>query len=167
MAKGNIAQKIEEIVGPICESHALRLYDVHFVAGGRVLQIFIDHIEEGKAIQIEDCEKVSRSLSEILDEDENIIPGSDYTLEVSSPGVERKLSKLWHFQTAVDKKVEVKLFEALGKLHPEAGKKLQRAKTLQGVLKEAGEDDFALEIDGTNFRIPYEKLAKANIVFEF
>lgn len=166
MAKVNLVKKIEEVAVPICEANSLCLYDIAFEAGGKVLKVFIDR-EDSKGIQIEDCEKVSRALSEFLDENEEMIPAADYALEVSSPGVERKLSKLWHFEKALESKIEIKLFETLGKLYPETSKKLQRAKTLQGVLVEAGENDFAINIDGDKFRFSYDKLAKANIVFDF
>lgn len=167
LAKTNLVLKLEEILKPICENMGLKLYDLSFEAGGRNLRVFIDQPDQDKSIQVEDCEKVSRAFSQILDEDENLIPGNDYTLEVSSPGVERRLTQIWHYKNVLDKKVEVKFFEAVGKMAPEVPKKCQRAKTVQGILKDASEEDFSLELDGNSFRFRYDKVVKANVVFEF
>ena len=61
----------------------------------------------------------------------------------------------------------MKFFEAVGKIHPEISKKLQRAKTIQGLVKEADDESFSLEIDGNNFRFAYDKVVKANVVYDF
>ena len=164
---GKVVTKVEEILIPLCEQHGVLLYDLVFEAGGRALKIFIDKKDSEKGVQLEDCKKISRALSEVLDENEDMIPGDDYTLEVSSPGIERKLSKPWHFSGALNSKIEIKLFEAAGKIFPEIDKKYMRAKTLQAKLIEADEESFSIELNGNSFRFPYDKLVKANVVFDF
>lgn len=82
------------------------LYELEFVSGsGRTLRVFIDKPDGG--VGIEDCANVSRGLNLRLDV-EDVIPGGAYELEVSSPGLDRKLSQLWHFEKAVGQTVQVR-----------------------------------------------------------
>lgn len=105
-------QKTEQLVTPILKENQFELYDVEYVkeAGTFYLRIFID--KEG-GISIDDCELVSRRLSDLLDE-KDFIPDA-YILEVSSPGLGRTLKKEKHFQKSIGEEVEVKLFQAVDK----------------------------------------------------
>lgn len=87
------------------------LYDLEFREGpGRTLRVFID--KEGGA-GLEDCVNVSKGLNLRLDV-EDVIPGGAYELEVSTPGLDRKLSQLWHFEKAVGQTVQVKYRDEAG-----------------------------------------------------
>ena len=105
-------QKTEKLLEPILKANNFELYDVEFVkeAGTFYLRAFID--KEG-GININDCELVSRALSDLLDE-KDFIPDA-YILEVSSPGLGRALKKDKHFEKSIGEEVEVKLFKAIDK----------------------------------------------------
>ena len=105
-------QKTEKLLEPILKENNFELYDVEFVkeAGTFYLRAYID--KEG-GININDCEVVSRRLSELLDE-KDFIPDA-YILEVSSPGLGRSLKKDKHFEKSIGDEVEVKLFKAIDK----------------------------------------------------
>ncbi|MBQ8634164.1 MAG: ribosome maturation factor RimP [Lachnospiraceae bacterium] len=105
-------RKTEQLLTPILEENNFELYDVEFVkeAGTFYLRAFID--KEG-GININDCELVSRRLSDLLDE-KDFIPDA-YILEVSSPGLGRALKKDKHFEKSIGEEVEIKLFKAIDK----------------------------------------------------
>ena len=105
-------RKTEQLLEPILQENNFELYDVEFVkeAGTFYLRAFID--KEG-GININDCELVSRALSDLLDE-KDFIPDA-YILEVSSPGLGRALKKDKHFEKSIGEEVEIKLFKAIDK----------------------------------------------------
>lgn len=105
-------RKTELLLEPILKENNFELYDVEFVkeAGTFYLRAFID--KEG-GININDCELVSRRLSDLLDE-KDFIPDA-YILEVSSPGLGRALKKDKHFEKSIGEEVEIKLFKAMDK----------------------------------------------------
>ncbi|MBQ8281335.1 MAG: ribosome maturation factor RimP [Lachnospiraceae bacterium] len=105
-------RKTEQLLEPILQENNFELYDVEFVkeAGTFYLRAYID--KEG-GININDCELVSRRLSDLLDE-KDFIPDA-YILEVSSPGLGRALKKDKHFEKSIGEEVEVKLFKAIDK----------------------------------------------------
>ncbi len=105
-------RKTEQLLEPILKENNFELYDVEFVkeAGTFYLRAFID--KEG-GININDCETVSRRLSDLLDE-KDFIPDA-YILEVSSPGLGRQLKKDKHFEKSIGEEVEIKLFKAIDK----------------------------------------------------
>ena len=100
-------EALEALMAPVAQEQGLELYDIEYVkeGAGRILRIYIDK-EEG--IDLDDCERMSRAAEVVLDEADPI-PG-EYRLQVSSPGVERKLSKPRHYSRFVGHKVVVKLF---------------------------------------------------------
>lgn len=104
--------RTEQLLLPIMEENNFELYDVEFVkeAGTFYLRAFID--KEG-GININDCELVSRRLSDLLDQ-KDFIPDA-YILEVSSPGLGRTLKKDKHFAKSIGEEVEIKLFKAIDK----------------------------------------------------
>lgn len=96
------------------------LYDLEFHGGpNRSLRVFIDRDEGG--VSIADCANVSRGLNLRLDV-EDIIPDGHYDLEVSSPGLERKLSLLWHFNKAVGQQIRLQWRGVDGGIKPFEGK---------------------------------------------
>ena len=105
-------RKTEQLLEPILKENNFELYDVEFVkeAGTFYLRAYID--KEG-GININDCELVSRRLSDLLDE-KDFIPDA-YILEVSSPGLGRALKKDKHFEKSIGEEVEIKLFKAIDK----------------------------------------------------
>lgn len=104
---GNIEARVYEMVLPIAQEHGLIVWDVRFEKEGaaQYLRVLLDHAE--RAVNLEDCEAVSRPLSEKLDE-EDPIPQS-YTLEVGSAGLERELLRETHFDACEGCDVRVRL----------------------------------------------------------
>ncbi|MFK8139366.1 MAG: ribosome maturation factor RimP [Bdellovibrionales bacterium] len=158
-------EKLNQIVESACESVGCKLYDFQFNKGGRILTVFITK-PDSEAIRLEDCEKVSKSLSEMLD-DQDVIPGDEYSLDVSSPGVERKLTRAWHFIDAVDSKIQIKLFESLGRIHAGAPKKILRQKSFEAVLKSADEQKIIVDMDELSLEFSYAQLANVNVIYDF
>ncbi len=106
MAK--IEEKVEQLVKDKIENIGFDLYDVEYAKEGPnyYLRIYID---SPKGINLNDCEKVSNEINDMLDEADYI--KEQYYLEVSSAGVERVLRKDKHLEQNIGKKVEVKLFK--------------------------------------------------------
>lgn len=110
--------KTEELLKPIVAANGVSIYDVEYVKEGSdyYLRAYIDKPE---GVNIQDCENVSRALSDALDR-EDFIPDA-YILEVSSPGLGRTLKKDKHLQASIGQEVEIKLFKAIDKCKEFAG----------------------------------------------
>ena len=106
MAK--IEEKVEELLKETIEKLGYNLYDVEYVKEGPSYYLRV-YIENEKGIDLNDCEKVSNAIDEMLDE-ANIIK-DQYYLEVSSPGIERVLRKDRHLQENIGNQIEIKLFK--------------------------------------------------------
>lgn len=106
MAKKNTAAIAEELAAPILEEMGLQLWDVVYEkeGSGWYLRYYVD--KEG-GIDINSCEAFSRAISDVLDEADPI--DGSYTLEVSSPGIERALTRDWHFEALMDQQLLVRL----------------------------------------------------------
>lgn len=105
-------QKTEKLLGPVLEANHFELYDVEYVkeGGNWFLRAYID--KEG-GITVDDCELVSRALSDLLDK-KDFIPDA-YILEVSSPGLGRQLKRDKHFEKSIGEEVEIKLYKPIDK----------------------------------------------------
>ena len=108
----NYEQRTEKFLLPLMEEHGFELVDVEFVkeAGVWYLRAYID--KEG-GIAVDDCEVISRKVSDWLDKEDFI--DESYILEVSSPGLGRPLKKEKDFARSIGKDVEVRLYKALNK----------------------------------------------------
>ena len=104
-----ITDAVTDLAAPIAAKNDCELWDVEYVkeAGGWYLRVYIDHPD---GISISQCEAVSRELDPILDEHEDLIPGS-YIFEVSSAGAERRLRRPSDFERFIGHFVEVKLYK--------------------------------------------------------
>ena len=151
--KKNTAGIVRSIVEPIIAGLGYMLWDVEYVKEGAdmILRITIDSPE---GIGIEDCEKVSRAIDPAIDEADPI--EDSYRLEVSSPGVERILTRPEHFETCLGEKVEVRLYAPL-----------DGRKQLTGILKSADADKITVEEDGGETAIPRDAVANVSTVFEW
>ncbi len=132
MAK--VTDTVAALALPVVESAGCKLWDVEYVkeAGSWFLRVYID--KEG-GVSINDCEAISRPLSDLLDQADPI-EGS-YTFEVSSAGADRALKKPEHFAAFLGAEVEIKLYR------PREGRK-----EFVGVLKGFQDGNVTLEIDG-------------------
>ena len=104
--------KTEELLQPLVDAHGFELVDVEYVkeAGNWYLRAYID---KPGGIAVDDCEVISRALSDKLDEEDYI--EDSYILEVSSPGLGRPLKKDKDFQRSIGKEIEVRTFRAIDK----------------------------------------------------
>lgn len=157
--------KLEALARDIAAQESCVLYDIEFVGigKGRTLRLYID--KDDGSVGLDDCANVSRRLNEILDAQEDLVPGDAYSLEVSTPGLERRLTKPWHFQKAVGKKVYIKCTKAFSEAGVE-DKKWKAGKTVEDVLESADENGVRLVIDGVELNIPYPMIDKAKVIFE-
>ena len=159
MIKGDVCGHVSGIALPILESLGMELVDIEFARVGRnsVLRLFID--KQG-GVTLDDCADVSRELSAILDV-EDVIPGH-FSLEVSSPGLDRPLKKPADYERFVGSLVKVCTYEALP---DDDGNK---RKTFIGRLVGLVDGNVAMKLsEGQSASIPLEKIAKANLEFEF
>lgn len=110
MAKQNTVQRVEEIVKPFADELGLQLWDIKFAKEGSdwYLRIFID--KDG-GVSIDDCVDLTHAITKPLDEADPI--SQSYMLEVSSPGVERELTKDEHFEKFVGSPVMIRLIRAV------------------------------------------------------
>jgi len=158
-------EKVEKIAQEVAAREGCILYDVENSGSGqgRILRIYIDK-EEG--VGIEDCSNVSKGMNLLLDV-EDIVPGSMYNLEVSTPGLYRRLSKKWHFEKAVGKKVFIQLTKSLGSFQTIEDKGLVAMKKFEDVLKAVTDEGIEFQIRTTAVKIPFELIEKAKLVFEY
>jgi ribosome maturation factor RimP len=149
-----IISKIEAVAERVGQSEGIEIVEVELKGGGksRLLRIFIDKPE---GVTHTDCESISHQVGTILDV-ENLIPGS-YTLEVSSPGVERKLLKYKDFERFQGKKIKAILREPV-----------ENSRRWEGTLASCADGLITLEIaEGKSIRFPFEQVETANLKFEW
>ncbi len=155
----DIPQRVAGLAQPILASLGLELVDLEFRSAGRS-QVLCLYIDKPAGVSLDDCAEVSRELSLILDL-EDCIPGR-YTLEVSSPGLERPLKRAEDFIRFTGRLAQIKTAELF---HDEQG---NRRKTFLGILEGLEDDLVLLHLkEGQQARIPLDKIAKAHLAFEF
>ena len=154
MNKFLITERVEKIAAKEAEDTGLELVHVEIGGTGRkpTVRIFIDKPD---GVTIEDCSTISLRVGKILDE-EDFIP-SAYTLEVSSPGLERGLYNLKDFQKFAGEMAKVKTNEAIGGQKNFSGK-------ITGV---EGQDIIFEDKTGGTVTIPYNIVTKANLQIDF
>jgi ribosome maturation factor RimP len=165
-----VTARVMEIAERVGAREGIEIVDVQMLGGGgaRVLRIFIDRPPvaasatpgaepgQGPGVTHGDCEYISENVGTILDM-EDVIPGQRYTLEVSSPGVERKLTKPRDFERFVGQKIKVALREPL-----------ENSRHWSGTLSSFTEGIIALEHSpGRTLRFPFDQVEKANLKFEW
>ncbi len=148
-------EKLRTIVAPPTEAAGYELVDVEWKheQGGWVCRVFIDKTVAGEKISHEDCERVSRELSAVLDVTD-AIPQA-YSLEVSSPGLDRPLRTLAHFRRFVGETAKVRLKEGV-----------QGRRNYRGTILAAENDTITMDVDGQKFVLPLADLDKANLEFD-
>lgn len=143
-------QDLTALFEPVVESMGYELVGLEFHGSEHhgVLRMFIDH-EQG--ITVDDCAKVSRQISALLDVEDPIAQA--YDLEVSSPGINRPLFKLSDYDKYKGSKVKIKLAVAL-----------DGRKNFSGNLQGTEDHLVLVTIDNETFELPYQDIAKANLV---
>src|SRR5215472_721431 len=107
-----VAAKVAEITDRVGRAEGIEVVDVELLGGGgaRLLRIYIDKIDHPGGVTHGDCEFISQHVGTVLDI-EDVVPGGAYTLEVSSPGVERKLTKPRDFERFAGRRAKIVLRE--------------------------------------------------------
>jgi len=153
MARGGDAGLIE-LIEPVIEHMGYELIGVEHVSGDRsqTLRVYIDSLA---GITIEDCERVSRQLGALMDVEEPM--RGQYTLEVSSPGMDRLLTKPEHFVRFVGEKAKLRLHT------PVDGQR-----NLSGYICGVEDGELSMELmDGAAVRIPLDGIEKARLVPQY
>jgi len=143
--------EFRQLIQPTIEGLGFELCDLEMRLGERqgIIRVFIDRVPAG--ISLDDCETVSRQISALLDV-EDLIPGR-YSLEVSSPGLDRRLTKTEHYQRFRGEIVRVKLrFPVQGR------------RNFRGKLVSAGDKDIEVEVDGTAYRLPMATIESTRLI---
>ena len=147
---------IVSMVAPIADKVALELgyfvWDIDYVKEGTEWFLRID-IDKDGGVDIEDCERFSRAIDPLLDEADPI--EEQYTLQISSPGIEREIKNDFHLQHCLGETVQVRLYAPLNGF-----------KEYVGPLVSYTADTVTLEVD-ENVEIPRKAIGKMNIYFEF
>ncbi len=154
MAREVYERKTEVLLKPLMEERQFELVDVEFVkeAGNWFLRVYID---KPGGITIDDCELISRALSDKLDEEDFIV--ESYILEVSSPGLGRPLKKEKDFVRSQGQSVEVKLFRPI-----------EKQKEFTGILKSWDRDTVTLEFEEEAvLTIERANIALIRLAFDF
>jgi ribosome maturation factor RimP len=150
MERDRTVSRIWELATQIADGEAMEVIDVELrregTRAGRVLRLYLD--KEGGP-SVDDLGRVSRQLSELLDA-QDIVEGS-YTLEVSSPGINRPLKKPEHFQRFIGKRVRIR-----------TGDMIDGRRSFLGILSEVSGDTIRIEVEGKPYEIPFCTIEKSN-----
>jgi ribosome maturation factor RimP len=149
----NIEEKVQSAIEPQIKQLGYKLYDIEYVKEGKdyFLRIYIDN---DSGIGLEDCEKVSGGLSEILDKQEYL--KEQYFLEVSSPGIERVLRKDAHLEESIGKQIEIKLF-----------KPYENKKTYTGILNSFTKEIVRVSEDNKTINLDRKLIAHMKILYNW
>ncbi len=149
MSREDLRDRLIELVEPLVESKGFELIKLEYISGKQgKLYLYIDR--EG-GVTIDHCELISNAVSDLLDYHDPIAHA--YTLEVSSPGLERPLTKKNHFERFKGEKVKIKTSEEI------AGRR-----KFSGTLAGAGEESIVIKLeDGDDVEIPLPLIDKANL----
>lgn len=149
--------KLQSLVEPVVTGQGYELVDVEFKneLGAWILRVFIDNPRAEGGVGLDDCAQVSRELSAVLDV-EDAIPGH-YSLEVSSPGLNRPLKKESDFRRFVGKKAKIRTRHPVG----------ESRRNFSGTLVSVAEGKVKIDVGDQVCEVPVDDVEKANLVYEF
>jgi ribosome maturation factor RimP len=160
----SLVQAIERAILPVLARDGYDLVLTEYVPRAKVLRLYIDKeagaevsADGASGISLDDCQRVSRLVSDVMDA-EGLSDGIDgrFTLEVSSPGLDRPLVKPKDFQRFVGRKVQLSTREML-----------EGRRKFSGALTAADESAVKLDVDGKPWTIAYDVIERARLVPEF
>ncbi len=145
-----VSDKLQALLAPLVEDLGYEFVGIEYQSNpkNRLIRLYIDRPETG--IGIEDCERVSREVSALLDVEDPV--SGQYTLEVSSPGIERPLFTGAHFARFVGEVAKVMLAV------PMDGRR-----KFKGLIVDADEEQVVLEVDGERFTLTVADIQRANL----
>ena len=142
--------RVWQLAASLVEGERMEIVDIEFrhegTRGGRVLRLYLD--KEGGP-SVDDLTRVSRQLSELLDVEDTI--DGTYTLEVSSPGINRPLKKPAHFERFIGKRIRVRTRDLI-----------DGRRSFLGILGEVVDDSVILTQEGKRYQIPFSMIEKSN-----
>ena len=143
--------KVLELIGPVVDGLGYEFVGAEYLPQGKhsILRVYIDVPETG--VTVEDCEKVSRQLSSVLDV-EDLIPGQ-YALEISSPGLDRPLFSLEHFERFAGQEVKLRLSTPL-----------EGKRKLTAILSGVEDGMVKIEFEGDTKQVVFEDIEQARLV---
>ena len=142
-------QQIEEMLAPTVEALGFELWGLEYLSQGRhsLLRLYIEH-ENG--ISVDDCAAVSEQVSAVLDVEDPIT--GEYTLEVSSPGMDRLLFKLGQYPAYSGEEVDIRLRSAF-----------EGRRKFKGILKGIEGEDVVVQVDDHEYLLPHSAIEKARV----
>jgi ribosome maturation factor RimP len=146
-----LRDQLRELLAPVVGGLGYQLWELEYLprSGGGLLRIYIDSASDS-GISLDDCERVSRRVSETLDAADPI-PGH-YTLEVSSPGLDRVLRTREHFERFAGERVRLEMMQ------PVEGRK-----RFSGRLLGVGASDITLELENGRISLPIDDIHRARL----
>ena len=142
--------RVWQLAAPLVEDGRMEIVDIEFrqegSRGGRVLRLYLD--KEGGP-NVDDLTRVNRQLSELLDAEDTI--DGTYTLEVSSPGINRPLRKPAHFERFIGKRIRIRTRDLI-----------DGRRSFLGILGEVVDDSVVLTQEGKRYQIPFSMIEKSN-----
>lgn len=148
---GELIGRLWNLVEPVIAAQAMEVLDVEYrrESPGWVLRIFLD---SERGITVDDCARVSRALDDLLDT-ADLIP-TTYHLEVSSPGIDRPLRKLEHFQMHLGDIIEVRTISPV-----------QNRRNFKGALQGASPEGITVQCDSQDYSIGLELIERARLLY--
>ena len=142
--------RVWELAAPLAESEGMEIVDIELrherSRGGRVLRLYLD---KAGGPTVDDLSRVSRQLSDLLDS-HDAVDGA-YTLEVSSPGINRPLKRPEHFARYIGKRVRIRTRDLIG-----------GRRSFLGILQDVAGESITVAQEGTRYDIPFAAIEKSN-----
>ena len=145
-----MSDQLNELIQPVVEAMGCELWGIEQLSMGRYSTVKI-YIDSKKGVDIEDCAKVSRQVSSLLDVEDPI--NGEYTLEVSSPGLDRRLFKLDHYAVFTGSEVRIRLKRSY-----------EGRRKYSGQLRGVEGDEIILGYQDEEILFPFEEIERANVV---
>ena len=144
--------RLRELIQPIAEAFQKTLWGIEVLSSGKssIVRVYID---SSKGVNVEDCADISRQISSLLDV-ESFLP-ERYVLEVSSPGLNRKLFEISQYSAYIGEKVRISLKAPF-----------EERKNYSGILTKIEEYDVVIESGDEEFTFPFEVIEKGHLVYE-
>ena len=148
----DVPTSLEELIGNYLGAERLELDDLEMLGqgGGRILRVVVGGAEVG----VDHIAELSRGISRLLDH-ESDLDGS-YTLEVTSPGLERKLRRPAHYRKSIGREVAVK-----------TGTEIAGERRHEGILVESDDDGLVVDVEGENRRIEFDQVKSARTIYRW
>ncbi len=140
--------RLESLIGPVVTAMGCELWGIEFIRQGALLKVYIDSKE---GVDIGDCERVSRQVSSLLDVEDPL--EGKYTLEVSSPGLDRRLFNLSQYPGYIGSMVKIVL-----------NLPFEGRRRFTGQLRGIENDEVIVRVEEEEYLLPFDGIERANVV---